>query len=177
MNVKRITKDAILLALFVVIGMFSIPLGDNIKVSLQFMILIIIFSLSDGLLDAILIPTLYLLLGLIAPIYAGFMSGITPTFGFVLSFPIIAIPFYLLMRFLKFNFYIKFIIASSISLLIVYLIGSLFMMFYLKIDLGYTLLIAVIPYIGFDIIKIILSMFIVKMMPPYIKPTYINNEK
>lgn len=74
MSIKRITKDALLLAILSVIGMLSIPLGDNIKVSLQFLILLIIYGISDHLIDKIIIPTLYLLLGLVAPIYAGFME-------------------------------------------------------------------------------------------------------
>lgn len=177
MDVKRITKDAILLAVFTVTGMFSIPFGDNIKVSLQFMMLIITLSLVDGVFDAILIPALYLLLGLVAPIYAGFMSGITPTFGFVISFVVIAPIFYLLMRYLKMHFCIKFLITCSICLFVVYIIGTIFMMLYLNFDLGKTLLIAVVPYIGFDIAKIVLALLIVKMMPNYIKPAYIVNEK
>ena len=38
---KRISLDAMLLAFMCIIGMFSLPLGENIKVSLQFLGVII----------------------------------------------------------------------------------------------------------------------------------------
>lgn len=169
MDVRRISKNAILLALLCVTGMFSFPLGENIKVSLQLLTLFIIFGITDKLVDKIVIPSLYLLLGLIAPIYAGFQAGITPTFGFVISFVIIAIPFHFLYKYIKLNEYLRYIIACSVSLLISYLIGSIFMMFYLQISFGKTLLIAVVPYIGFDVIKIAICTVAMKLLPTSIK--------
>ena len=169
MDVRRITKDAILLALLCVVGMFSIPLGENIKVSFQLLVLFIIFGISDKLFDKILIPTLYLLLGLIAPIYAGFQAGITPTFGFVIGFVVSSIPFHFLYKNIKLNEYLRFIIASFVSLIVVYICGTIFMKFYLDFSLGKTLLIAVVPYIGFDLIKIAISTMTIKLLPTNIK--------
>ena len=83
---RRITYWAIMLALFCVLGMFSIQFGDTIKVSIQLFIVFLIGMLSPGILDSFIISTCYLLLGLFLPIYAGFSSGITPTFGFVIGF-------------------------------------------------------------------------------------------
>ena len=88
-TIKRITKNAIMLAMLCVIGMFSIPLGDNIKVSLQLLMVFIIGLTVSTFYDGIIITGLYLLIGLFAPVYAGFNAGITPTFGFVISFVII----------------------------------------------------------------------------------------
>ena len=169
MDVRRITKNAILLALLCVTGMFAIPLGENIKVSLQLLTLFIIFGITDKLFDKILIPSLYLLLGLIAPIYAGFQVGITPTFGFVISFVIIAIPFHFLYKYIKLNEYLRYIIACSVSLIIVYLLGSIFMKFYLDISYGKALLFSVTPYIGFDVIKIAICTVAMKFLPKSIK--------
>ena len=169
MNVRRITKNAILLALLCVTGMFAIPMGENVKVSLQLLTLFLIFGVTDKLVDKIIIPSLYLLLGLIAPIYAGFQVGITPTFGFVISFVVIAIPFHFLYRYIKINEYVRYIIACSVSLLIVYLIGSIFMKFYLDISYGKALLVSVVPYIGFDIIKIAICTVAMRLLPKSIK--------
>ena len=83
---KRITKDALLLAIMCVLGMIAFPLGENIKVSLQLLVVFVICLISDSVFDGIIVTSLYLLLGLFMPIYAGFISGITPTFGFVISF-------------------------------------------------------------------------------------------
>ena len=170
MSVKRITRDAILLALMCVMGMFSLPMGENIKVSLQFLILLVIFGIVDDIYDRVLIPGLYLLIGLVVPIYAGFMAGITPTFGFVLSFIVSAIPFHFIYKYVKLNFYFRFVLASLAALLVVYIGGSIFMMYYLQFDLGKTLLIAVVPYIPFDIAKIVVATLVVKLLPTTIKP-------
>lgn len=169
MTVKRISRDGILLALLCVTGMLSIPLGENIKVSFQLLTLFIIFGITDKLIDKIIIPALYLLLGLLIPIYAGFQAGITPTFGFVISFVVIGIPFHFIYKYLKINKIVSYCIACLVTLIIVYFVGTLFMMFYLNMNLGQTLLVAVVPYIGFDIAKIILAAIIVKMLPESIK--------
>lgn len=169
MDIRRITKNAILLALLCVTGMFSFPLGENIKVSLQLLTLFIIFGITEKLEDKIIIPLLYLLLGLIAPIYAGFQAGITPTFGFVISFVVIAIPFHFLYKYIKLNDYLRYIIACSVSLLVCYLIGSIFLMIYLDISYGKALLVSVVPYIGFDIIKIAICTVAMKLLPQSVK--------
>ena len=169
MDVRRITKNAILLALLCVTGMFSIPMGENIKVSLQLLTLFLIFGITDKLFDKILIPALYLALGLIAPIYAGFQAGITPTFGFVISFVIIAIPFHFLYKYIKLKWYLRYIIACSVSLIIVYLCGSIFMMIYLQISYGKALMFSVVPYIGFDVIKIAICTIAIKYLPDSIR--------
>ena len=169
MDVRRITKNAILLALLCVTGMFAIPMGENIKVSLQLLTLFIIFGITDKLFDKILIPSLYLLLGLIAPIYAGFQVGITPTFGFVISFVIIAIPFHFLYKYIKLKEIFRYIIACTVSLFICYLFGSIFMAIYLNFSYGKALLISVVPYIAFDIIKIAICTVAIKLLPDSIK--------
>lgn len=174
MTVRRIAKDGIFLALLCVTGMLAIPMGDNIKVSLQFLTLLIIFSLSDHLVDAIIIPALYLAVGLLIPVYAGFTIGITPTFGFVIAFPLASIPFYFIIKYININFYIRFILAALSSLLVIYIGGVIFMMPYLNISLEKVLLIAVVPYLGFDAIKIAIALLVIKLLPSNIKPSYIN---
>ena len=88
-TIKRLTKNAIMLAMLCVIGMFSLPLGDNIKVSLQLLMVFIIGLTVSTFYDGIIITGLYLLIGLFIPVYAGFNAGVTPTFGFVISFVVI----------------------------------------------------------------------------------------
>jgi|GEM_PF-783446 len=169
MTTRRITKNAILLALLCVTGMFSVPLGENIKVSLQLLTIFLIFGITDKLVDKIIIPALYLLLGLVAPIYAGFQVGVTPTFGFVISFVVIAVPFHFLYKYIKLKWVYRYIIACLVSLIIVYLIGSLFMMFYLNISYTKSLMLSVVPYIGFDILKIAICTTAIHYLPESIK--------
>ena len=164
-TVQRISKNAILLAMMCVIGMFSLPLGDNIKVSLQLLIVFIIGLTASSVVDSLIVTSLYLLLGLFAPIYAGFTAGISPTFGYVISFVVICIPLYFLNKLKIKNQFIRMGIACFVSLLICYIIGTLFLMFYLKISIEKALLVSVVPYLPFDIAKIVIAILVVSLLP------------
>ena len=164
-TIKRICKNALLLALFCVIGMFSIPLGANIKVSLQLLMVYVICLICDSVFDGLIIIGLYVLLGLFLPIYAGFSSSISPTFGFVPSFIIICPIIYFLNKIPKLNKIIRMSIACFAGLIICYICGTIFMMFYLSWDLVSTLKVAVLPYIPFDIVKIVLAIMVILALP------------
>ena len=60
-QIKRITRNAIMLALTCIVGMFSIPLGTNIKVSLQLLMVFIIGLTSVSFIDTFIITALYFL--------------------------------------------------------------------------------------------------------------------
>ena len=163
--IRRIAKNAIMLALMCIVGMFAIPLGDNIKVSLQLLMVFIIGLTATSVFDALIVTSLYLVLGLFMPIYAGFNASITPTFGFVISFVVISIPLYFLNKLKIKNQFIRMGLACFVSLIICYAIGSIFMMLYLKISVEKALLIAVVPYLVFDIAKIIIATLVVSLLP------------
>ena len=164
-TIRRITKNAIMLAMLCIIGMFSIPLGDNIKVSLQLLMVFIIGLTIDTFYDGIIITGLYLGLGMFAPIYAGFHVGITPTFGFVISFVVVAPLLYFLNKLPIKNQFVRMSIACVVSLIVCYIIGSLFLALYLHLDIQKALLIAVVPYIPFDIAKIVIATLVVSLLP------------
>lgn len=163
-TIKRITKNAIMLAMLCIIGMFSIPLGDNIKVSLQLLMVFIIGLTIDTFYDGIIITGLYLLLGLFAPVYAGFNAGVTPTFGFVISFVVIAPVLYFLNKLPIKNQFARMSIACVLSLIICYIIGALFLALYLNLNIQKALLIAVVPYVPFDIAKIVIAVLVVSIL-------------
>ena len=163
-TIRRITKNAIMLAMLCIIGMFSIPLGDNIKVSLQLLMVFIIGLTIDTFYDGIIITGLYLGLGMFAPIYAGFHAGITPTFGFVISFVVIAPLLYFLNKLPIKNQFVRMSIACVVSLIVCYIIGSLFLALYLHLDIQKALLIAVVPYVPFDIAKIVIAVLVVSIL-------------
>ena len=170
MSTRRIAKDALLLAILCLGGMFAIPFGDSVKVSLQILLVFIICFISDSIFDSLIITSLYLALGLFMPIYAGFNAGITPTFGYVVSFVIICIPLHLIKRIKNIPEFLIIIISCLSSLLVSYIIGSTFMYFYLNgtkggFTLGQVLLISVVPYIPFDIVKVIIAAVVVKLLP------------
>ena len=163
--IKRITRNAIMLALLCAVGMFAIPLGDNIKVSLQLLMVFIIGLTAYSFIDTLIVTSLYLAIGLFMPIYAGFNAGISPTFGFVISFVVISLPLYFLNKLKIKNQFIRMGLACLVSLIICYVIGSVFMMFYLNISIEKALLIAVVPYLPFDIAKIIIAILVVSLLP------------
>ena len=163
-TIKRLTKNAIMLAMLCVIGMFSLPLGDNIKVSLQLLMVFIIGLTAATFYDGMIITGLYLLLGLVAPVYAGFSVGVTPTFGFVISFVVITPIIYFLNKLPIKNQFLRMSIACVASLIICYIIGALFLALYLHLDIQKALLIAVVPYVPFDIAKIVIAILVVSIL-------------
>jgi len=162
--IKRITRNALMLALLCVIGMFAIPLGDNIKVSLQLLLVFIIGLTAYSVIDALIITSLYLVIGLFLPIYAGFSAGVTPTFGYVISFVIIVIPLYFLNKIKIKNQFIRMGIACVVSLIICYAIGTIFLSLYLNLDIKSALLISVVPYLPFDFVKIVIAILVVSIL-------------
>ena len=164
-QIRRMTRNAIMLALLCIIGMFSLPLGDNIKVSLQLLMVFIIGLTATSFIDTLIITSLYLVIGLFIPVYAGFSAGPSPTFGFVISFVVISFPLYFLNKLKIKNQFIRMGLACFVSLIIVYLIGSVFLMLYLSISIEKALLFAVVPYLPFDIVKIIIAVLVVSILP------------
>ena len=164
-QIIRMARNAVMLALLCVIGMFSLPLGDNIKVSLQLLMVFIIGLTSVSVIDAIIVTGLYLVIGLLIPVYAGFTAGVTPTFGFVISFVVLVVPLYFLNKLPIKNQFLRMAIACVVGLLACYVIGTTFLALYLKLDIQKALLIAVVPYIPFDIAKIIIAVLVVSLLP------------
>ena len=169
MTVRRMCKNAIMLAILCIVGMISIPLGANIKVSFQLLIVFIICLTAESFTDCLMVTSLYLLLGLFLPIYAGFNVGISPTFGYVISFVVISPIIYFINKIRKINSTLRMVIACLSGLLVCYLIGTIFMMLYLSWDFVPTLLISVVPYLPFDIAKIIIAISIISLLPKNIK--------
>jgi len=164
-QIKRLTRNAIMLALMCIVGMFSIPLGTNVKVSLQLLMVFIIGLTSVSFIDTLIITSLYLVIGLFVPVYAGFSASISPTFGFVISFVVLSFPLYFLNKLPIKNQFIRMGIACLVSLLICYAIGSVFLMLYLNLSIEKALLISVVPYIPFDIAKIVIAVLVVSLLP------------
>ena len=164
-QIIRLTRNAVMLALLCVIGMFSLPLGDNIKVSLQLLMVFIIGLTAASFIDAVIVTGLYLAIGLLIPVYAGFTIGVTPTFGFVVSFVVLVVPLYFLNKLPIKNQFVRMSIACLVGLIICYAIGTTFLALYLNLNIQKALLIAVVPYIPFDIAKIVIAVLVVSLLP------------
>ena len=164
-QIIRLTRNAVMLALLCIIGMFSLPLGDNIKVSLQLLMVFIIALTATSFIDAVIVTGLYLAIGLLIPVYAGFTIGVTPTFGFVISFVVLVVPLYFLNKLPIKNQFVRMSIACLVGLIICYAIGTTFLALYLNLNIQKALLIAVVPYIPFDIAKIVIAVLVVSLLP------------
>lgn len=154
-----------MLALFCVFGMISIPLGTNIKLSLQLLILYIICLTSSSVIDCLVVSSLYLVIGLFLPVYAGFNSSISPTFGYIISFVVISPIIFYINKIPNMAPKLRMILACLTGLIICYIIGTIYMMIYLSLDIKSVVLISVVPYIPFDLIKILLATNIVSKLP------------
>ena len=161
----HLVYDALMLSLLCLVGMFSIPLGANIKVSLQLLMVFLICLSASSVFDTLIITSCYLFLGLFLPIYAGFSAGVTPTFGYLISFVAISPLIYFLNKVPRLPSFLRMGIACLSGLLLCYLIGTIFMMLYLHWGLGETLLVSVVPYIPFDIAKIVLAIVLMRVIP------------
>ena len=164
-QIQRMTRNAIMLALLCIVGMFSLPLGPNIKVSLQLLMVFIIGLTSVSFIDTLIITSLYLVIGLFIPVYAGFSANVSPTFGFVISFVVLSFPLHFLNKLPIKNQFIRMGIACFVSLIACYAIGATFLMFYLKLSIEKALLISVVPYIPFDIAKIVIAVLVASLLP------------
>ena len=162
--IRRMTRNAIMLALLCVIGMFSVPLGDNIKVSLQLLMVFIIGLTSVSFIDTLVITSLYLVIGLFIPVYAGFSANISPTFGFVISFVVLSFPLYFLNKLKIKNQILRMSLACLVSLIICYIIGTVFLALYIHVGIEKALLVAVVPYLPFDIAKIVVAVLVVSIL-------------
>lgn len=167
MSVKRITVDSIFLSLLIISAFISIPVSD-ISFTLQVLVVLTIsMLLPTG--DALIIIGLYFLMGIMGiPVFSqggGFAYFLKPSFGYLLGFllvPFVMWPF----KKLKINNILKDSISSLLSLFVIYLLGTIYFIFVMKtvngIDYSFikVLSICVIPFIIFDLLKIVGSVLI-----------------
>lgn len=81
MNIKYMSKCALLCALICVLAPLSIPLSTLVPISLATFVIMLIGTIFDYKLSTIAV-CLYLLMGFVGvPVFAGYESGPTALFG------------------------------------------------------------------------------------------------
>ena len=90
--------------------------------------------------------------------------GISPTFGYVISFIAISPIIFFLNKIPKLFPPVRMFLACLAGLIVCYFIGTLFMSLYLKWNVTTTIAVSVIPYIPFDIAKIIIGISVVLIL-------------
>lgn len=165
-KIKKITIDAILLALLIVASKITIPIGP-INLTLQiFVVLVICFTVNP--IDALVILLTYIIMGLFGlPVFATNYAGIgyiyIPSFGFIIGFMGMAVTMFLIKRQKliarnnKYHYFLTALILIFVDYLFGFLYAVLMIKVFMVIDLEIStlqiLLKFVIIFIPFDIIK------------------------
>ncbi|URZ08582.1 biotin transporter BioY [Clostridium felsineum] len=158
---KMSTKDLILCALFAaiscVLSQISIPIG-TVPITMQVMAVYlagVILGEKRGFISQLV----YVVLGSIGvPVFAGFSGGIGavvgPTGGFIIAFPFMT----LIVGYVsdKYKKRIPIIISMVVASVFCYILGSVWLALMTKMSFLAAIKVAVLPFILFDIIKIII---------------------
>lgn len=161
---KQLVVDAMLIALLVVSSFISIPI-NQVPVTLQTLVVFILL-LTFNLKDNLLILIIYLLMGLCGlPVFSSFTSGFTPTLGFIIGFFISVFIYHILYKLLHINNKtIKNIIILLLCLITIDIIGCIYFMAYFDYGFIESLLLCVVPFLLFDIVKIVIAIIISKRL-------------
>ena len=166
-SIRKMTATAICVSLMCIAAFISLPLG-HISLSLQlFGVYFALYFL--GPLYGSLSVVVYLALGAIGlPVFSSFGGGISafaqPSGGFIFGFLVLALVYSLAIFFLR-NIKGGQIIATALSLVALYLCGSVFYsLVYLGglSTIGASLLATVLPFILPDIAKIALALLVAR---------------
>lgn len=162
-NTKSITKCALAISLMCILSPISINIGP-IPITFSLFILFII-SLYFPKLECAFIVLAYIILGLVGlPVFSGYSSGAGVLFGltggYIWSYLITSL---FISHFSKLNeeFIYKFLICF-LGLLICYTFGTIQYCFLTKNNFYHGLMVCVIPFLIFDIIKIIIAILFYK---------------
>lgn len=167
-KIKQLVVNAMFIALLVVSSYIAIPI-NNISFTFQLLVVFLIVLLLD-IKNSFIVLVIYLLMGLIGlPVYSGFTSGLTPSFGFIIGFTTVPIIHYFLNRIIKIkNTSLKYFIISIINLIIINIIGTIYFIIYMQVDIITALSITVFPFVLIDILKIIISIIVSKRIKEYV---------
>ena len=173
---KITTKKIILCALFAaltsVLSQISIPLPFTpVPINLA----TVSVFMAGGLLGAkegAISQVIYVIIGAIGvPVFANFTAGlgivVGPTGGYIAGYIVSAIIVGIIVKKLGDNMY-SYIVAMSVGILGCYFIGTAWFMYLTKSELIEALLMCVVPFLVGDILKIILSAFLVKKLKKYV---------
>ncbi len=164
MKTKDITQISMFVAVTVILSQILIPI-PFVPISLGvFAVYLSAVFLKPK--QAFLCQLIYILLGFIGlPVFAKFSSGVGPTTGYLLAYPIMAfIVSFGIHNYKQKNKTVDFIfyfLLMSLSLSICYTLGTYVLSYMLEMTFVRALSVGVIPYIIGDIIKIVVTILFV----------------
>lgn len=165
-KIQNLTLTALMAAILCIMGPIVIPIG-MVPMSLANMAIYLAIILLDKK-RAVISTTIYLLIGLVGiPVFAGFSAGagklFGPTGGYLVG--------YLVLSFLGGSFLenVKYqgkqkigyqILALSMGTVGLYLFGTVWLMYQSRLNWITALSVGVVPFVIFDVIKILLAVSI-----------------
>lgn len=158
-NTKTLVTCALMAALLCICGPLSVPIGP-IPISLtNFALYFCLYIL--GTKNTTISYIVYLLLGLAGlPVFSGFSGGLAkiagPTGGYLIGF----IPMVIIAGLVMYKFNLQPVIsvlAMIAATAVAYLLGTVWFVYQANCEWAYALSVCVIPFIPFDIAKMIIA--------------------
>lgn len=161
MKTKNLVLIGVSAALLCAISPISITIGV-IPITLSLFIIAIIGVLFKPL-YSVLIVLVYILIGAIGlPVYSNFTGGLAVLLGLTGGYIIGYIPFILIISYAsKYSKPLwKMLLFGVLALFCCYMIGSVWYMFETKSTIWETIMITIVPFIAFDILKLVFAFLI-----------------
>ncbi len=170
MKIKEMVGAALFSAIICVTAIITIPIGA-VPITLSLFGVFTSAALQKPK-SAILSISVYIILGLIGiPVFSSFGSGLGyltgPTGGFIFAYPIMTAIVSCASRICK-KYYTLLPISMVIALIICYIFGVVWYCMVSEVDFISAVLVCIVPFFVFDILKIIVSsavVFAVKKSP------------
>lgn len=161
---KELTLTALMTAIICVLGPLSVPLPFSpVPISLT-MIGIYLAVYAVGMWRGTVAFIVYLLLGLVGlPVFSGFTGGpgklLGPTGGYLIGFIFTAlISGFFIDRFWR-NYLLS-AVGMILGIAVAYVFGTVWLAYSAGMTFSQALAAGVIPYVGFDLIKIVVLMLV-----------------
>ena len=171
MNLKKLIYTAFLAAIICVFSPWAIPIGP-IPISLATLSIYCAAALSDWK-SSILSVLIYIIIGLIGlPVFSSFTGGVQviagPTGGYIIGY----LPCALIISLFTYHHNQQkwvYPVSMLLGTLFCYTIGTIWYILQSNISFFIALKLCVLPFIPFDIIKIIIASIIAYNIHPLIK--------
>lgn len=175
-TLKITTKNIILCAIFAaltaILSQISIPLPFTpVPINLAMISVFIAGGLLETKVSAIS-QLVYVIIGAIGvPVYANFTGGlgilVGPTGGYIVGYIITTIIIGVIVKRLGNSIY-SYTVAMVVGILGCYFVGTVWFMYITQNGLIEALIMCVVPFLIGDMLKIILSVFLVKKLKKYV---------
>ena len=178
LTARTYTRNIVFIALFTalicVCAWITIP--SAIPFTLQLFAIFLTLGLLGGKKGTIAVAC-YILLGLVgAPVFSGFKGGIAAlsgvTGGYIVGFVFSALVYWGFTALFKEKFWSK-IVAMFLGLIVCYAFGTAWFVFVKgstssPTDFSSALMLCVVPFIVFDVVKILLAAFLTRVLEPHL---------